>query len=408
MSARPAWRVVFARTVNDATIASFDCEISKLSRYVSPKIGELQIQIPVPNYEVGRDATLILNGAGKTSMYVYRDGEIWWGGFMDDVSVNGSGDYPVVTVSGASFEAYLDRREARADFNLSMEQTNYAKWAWDYVQAPIGMLDGTIRYPNIQVDTPTPKASGRNREFTMVRSDIKTIGSVLKEVSNRADGFEWIIDCFNDNAGVRRRVLTTGYPIIGRPDSGIILTFPGDVIDYSIQTSALDGAISFQARGKAPDPVGSPGTPGNKDGSGGGGTPAEKQPPIMSSIFANQDLLAQGYTLTDTTIDRPTVTEVSTLDDWAKLARELRSGPLSLPSVTCRIDNFTQSILGSTVTLRINDYLWPPGPTGEPGYSTSVRVIGYEVDPGEFGADDIVKLTFEDNADKDNLKRSPD
>ena len=400
MSTRPAWRVVFARTVNDATIASFDCEISKLSRYVSPKVGELQIQIPVPNYDVGKDANLILNGAGKTSMYVYRDGEIWWGGFMDDVSISGAGDYPVVVVSGAAFEAYPDRREARTDENLNMEQTQYAKWLWDYMQKERG--------GNILVETPDPKPSGRSRDFEIKRSDIKTVGSILKEVSNRADGFEWVIDCFNDNAGVRRRVLTTGYPIIGRPDSGIILTFPGDVIDYDIQTSALDGATSFQARGKAPDPVGTPGTPGNVDGSGGSGKAAEKQPPIMSSIFINDDLLAQGYTLTDTTIDRPTVTEVSTLDDWAKLARELRSGPLSLPSVTCRIDNFTQSILGSTVTLRINDYLWPTGPTGEPGYQTSARVIGYEVDPGEFGADDIVRLTFEDNADKDNLKRSPD
>ena len=329
-------------------------------------------------------------------MYVYRDGEIWWGGFMDDVSISGSGDYPVVNVSGATFESYPDRREARTDETLTgMEQTQYAKWLWDYMQKERG--------GNIMVETPDPRPSGRARDMSWLRSDIKTVGSILKEVSNRADGFEWVIDCFNDNAGVRRRVLTTGYPIIGRPDSGIILTFPGDVIDYQIETSALDGAISFQARGKAPDPVGTP-NPGNSTG----GTAAEKQPPIMSSIFTNDDLLAQGYTLTDTTIDRPTVTEVSTLDDWAQLARELRSGPLSLPNVTCRIDNFTQSILGSTINLKLHDYLWPPGPTGEPTYQTSARVIGYEVDPGEMGADDIVKLIFEDNSDKDNLKRSPD
>jgi len=398
--ARPSWRVTFALTENDATVADFDCEISQLSRYVSPKVGALQIQIPIPNADVGRDAYRILNGSGRMSMYVYRDNEIWWGGFMDDAVVNGSGDYPVLNVSGATFESYPDRREARDDENLSMEQTHFAKWAWDYMQSKRG--------GNILVDTPTPPASGKNREFEVKRSDIKTVGSVLKEVSNRADGFEWIIETFNDDTGMRRRQLTTGYPTIGRPDSGITLTFPGDVINYEIQTSALDGATSFQARGKAPDPVGSPGKPGNTDGSGGGGTAAEKQPPIMSEIFVNEDLLTQGYTLTDTTIDRPTVTEVSTLDEWAKLARELRSGPLTLPNVTCRIDNFTQSILGSVVTLRINDYLWPLGPNGEPGYSTNARVIGYEVDPGEFGADDIVQLIFEDNADKDNLKRSPD
>lgn len=397
---RPEWRVTFARTGNDANIADFDCTINRLARYVSPKVGELAIQIPIPNAEVGADAAKVFDGAGKTSMYVYRDNEIWWGGFMDEAEVDSSGAYPMVTVRGASFEAYPDRREVRTDENLSMEQTHFAKWAWDYMQKSPG--------GNLLVETPTPPASGRNREYEVKRHEIKSVGTVLKEVSNRANGFEWIIDCYNNTQGTRSRRLVTGYPVIGRPSDGKILTFPGDVITYRVSAAALDGAISFQARGKAPDPVGSPGTPGNKDGSGGGGTPAEKQPPIMSKIVTNEDLLRQGYTLTDTTIDRPTVTEVSTLDDWAELARDLRSGPLTLPYVTCRIDNFTQSILGSVVHLRINDYLWPLGPNGEPGYQINARVIGYEVDPGEFGADDVVKLLFEDPRDADNIKRSPD
>ena len=128
----------------------------------------------------------------------------------------------------------------------------------------------------------------------------------------------------------------------------------------------------------------------------------------MSSIVTNDALIKAGYTLTDVSIDRSTVTSVATLDGWAALAKDLRSGPLQLPNVTCRIDNFTQSILGSSVRLRINDYLWPLGPHGEPGYQTTARVIGYEVDPGEFGADDIVRLIFENTHDTDAIQRSPD
>lgn len=81
---------------------------------------------------------------------------------------------------------------------------------------------------------------------------------------------------------------------------------------------------------------------------------------------------------------------------------------MTLPDVTCRIDGFTQSVLGSVVNLRINDYLWPLSATGAPGYQVNVRVIGYEVDPGESGADDVVKLIFENNRDTDATKRSPD
>jgi hypothetical protein len=233
------------------------------------------------------------------------------------------------------------------------------------------------------------------------RSDARTVGSILKEISNRADGYEWMIECYVDDTGNRRRKLVTGYPAIGRPPSNITLTFPGDIITYSISDASLDGAISFQARGKAPDPIGKPGTKA-------GGVASQKQDPIMSSIFNNDALIKQGFTLTDTTIDRPTVTQVSTLNDWAELARELRSGPMTLPDITCRIDSFDPSILGSDVRLRINDYLWPTSSTGAPGFQITARVIGYDIDPGEFGADDIVKLNFENPRDTDNLQRSPD
>jgi len=388
------WRVVFARTDTDATVAEFDCAISKLGRYVSPKVGELQIQIPVPNHEVGETATQILDGAGLMSMYVYRNEEVWWGGFMDEVGIDSAGDYPIVAVTGATFESYVDRREARTDESLTMDQTMIAKWLWDHMQ---GYKGGDIR-----VDTPDPAPSGRVRTMSWKRSDTRTIGSILKEVSNRANGFEWMIDTYVDDTGMRNRRLMTGYPAIGRPDSGLVLTFPGDIINYKITDASLDGAISFQARGKAPDPVGTAAP------SGGGGTASEKQPPIMSKIVVDEALLDAGYTLTDATVDRPTVTQVETLDEWAELARDLRSGPMLMPAVTCRIDNFNQSILGSVVKLRINDYLWPPGPTGAPGFEITARVIGYEVDPGEFGADDIVRLMFENPRDTDNLKRSPD
>lgn len=386
---------MFARTDTDATIASFDCEISKLGRYVSPKVGDLQVVIPIPNEQVGADAHRIFGGVGYMSMYVYRNEDIWWGGFLDEIIVDSSGDYPVITASGATFEAYPDRREARTNETLTqIEQTEIAKWLWDYMQNTPG--------GNIRVDTPTPAASGRKRDMSWKRSDIKTVGSILKEVSNRADGYEWMIECYSDDTGMRRRQLVTGYPVIGRPSNGTVLTFPGDVISYRIEDMALDGAVSFQARGKAPDPIGTP------NPSGGAGSASEKQDPIMSNVVTNDNLIRAGYTLTDTTIDRPTVTEVSTLDDWALLARDLRSGPMLLPDVTCRMDNFNQSILGSVVNLKINDYLWPKGPWGEPGFQISARVIGYEVDPGEYGADDIVKLLFENPRDADNLKRSPD
>lgn len=127
----------------------------------------------------------------------------------------------------------------------------------------------------------------------------------------------------------------------------------------------------------------------------------------MSDEFFADDLINDGYTRVDATVDRPTVTQKVTLDDWARLARDMRSGPLVLPSLVCRMEGFNQAILGSTVKVAIRDFPFPTGRNGEPGWSGAVRVIGYEIDPGEFGGEDIVRLVFENPRDNDNLKRNP-
>jgi hypothetical protein len=253
------------------------------------------------------------------------------------------------------------------------------------------------------------------------RSDIKTVGSILKEVSNRVDGFEWAIDVYDDGAA-RRRDLIVGYPTIGRPDAvdapAMTMTYPGDILTYEIEGDALEGATSFQARGKAPDPVGTPNTGSRgyydpvtkttKVVQGTAGTPAEREPPIMSSKeFTDTDLHAVGFVRIDASIDRPTVTDVATLDQWADLALKMRSGPLVLPGVVVRMENVTQAALGSNVKLRISDHPYPAGPYGEPGWEGLARVIGYEISPGSFGADDVVKLVLENPYDKDNEKRAP-
>jgi hypothetical protein len=298
----------------------------------------------------------------------------------------------------------------RKEFKLTqVEQTAFTKIFWDYMQS-------TGPGSSIGVNTNIPTLSTKPRDFTVIPSEIRTVGSVLKEASNRADGFEWAVDVYDDGQK-RHRDLVIGYPTIGRPDAGMTLEYPGNIITYEIEGDALDGATSFQARGKAPDPVGTPNPskgvydPATGETTVTGGTTAkqEKIPPIMSSKeFTDDGLHAVGHVRIDATVDRPTVTEVSTLDDWAALALKMRSGPLVLPGVVARMDGLTQAALGSNFRLRISDHPYPEGPYGEPGWEGVSRVIGYEISPGEFGASDVVKLVFENPYDKDNQKRSPD
>lgn len=396
-----SWHLTFATAVGDTTIDSFPCEIQELSRYIG-KTGSIDATVPITNPDLGWRMREVIGGEGRLSVYAYRHGECWWGGFLDNTRVVSSNLGAELQIKGSTFEAYVDRREHREDTKwVGVEQTQMARRLWDYMQS-------TGPGSSIGVNTNIPNLTTKARDMSWLRADIKTVGAILKEISNRVDGFEWAIDVYDD--GVQRhRDLTVGYPIIGRPDVGMTLEYPGDIITYEIEGDALDGATSFQARGKAPDPVGKPGTPGNKDGTGGSGVAAEKVPPIMSSKEFNDDGLHKaGYVRIDATVDRPTVTEVATLDAWADLALKMRSGPLVLPAIVARMDNITQAALGSNARLRISDHPFPEGPYGEPGWEGLARVIGYEISPGNFGADDVVKLIFENPYDKDNQKRSPD
>lgn len=405
-----SWHLTFATAIGDVTIDSFPCEIGNLSRYIG-KTGSLDAIIPITNPETGKRMKEIIGGEGRLSMYAYRDGECWWGGFLDNTRVVSSNVGAELQIKGATFDSYVDRREARNDAShTGVEQTQYARMLWDYMQR-------TGPGSDIGVNTDIPSLQTKTRDMSWLRSDIRTVGSILKEISNRADGFEWAIDV-SDDGQKRQRELIVGYPTIGRPDIGMTLEYPGNIITYEIEGDALDGATAFQARGKAPDPVGTPNasrgvydpiTKTTTVTSNPNPDKPDKLPPIMSSKeFMDDGLHAVGYVRIDATVDRPTVTEVATLDAWADLALKMRSGPLVLPGVVARMDGLTQAALGSNFRLRISDLPYPEGPYGEPGWEGVSRVIGYEISPGEFGADDVVKLVMENPYDKDNQKRSPD
>lgn len=389
------WRIEFATAITDLTIDSFECDISTLSRYIG-KTGVLRGSVPVISPEIGLRIKSVLGGEGRMTMYAYYGEECWWGGFLDRTALKSNSFGAMLSFEGSTFESYPDRREARTDQAFTgREQTEYARWLWDYMQ---GTGDGSA----IRVDTSFPAISSVKRDLSWKRSDTRTVGSILKEMSNRVGGFEWIIDCYTDGV-TRYRDLVIGYPAIGRPESKITLTYPGDIMEYEIEGDALDGATSFQARGKAPDPIGTP----NPKGDGGSAKGSEKQDPIMSKEF-HAPHLKNGYVRVDATIERDTVTKVSTLDDWAELARDMRSGPLVLPAVLTRMESFTQAVLGSDIKLRINDHPFPPGPYGEPGYEKTARCIGYEIDPGEYGSPDLARIVFENPYDDDAMNRIPE
>lgn len=366
------WSVLFATARGDRTIDQFDCKISTLSRYIG-KNGSLSASIEVPNQAIGDRCQAIAGRAGQLSAYVYHGQELWWGGLVNTTPIKGGRTGASMGVTAAVFDSYLDRREVRKTIAYRQtEQVEIVRDAWQQVQgAPAGDLGILV---------PPVPASGVRRDLTVTRSEARTWSSVVKEIAGRENGYEWIIDFYDDGAGNRVRELKVGYPRIGRPDTEQLFTYPGNILDYDHDADALAGATSFQGRG---DSVGE--QAGNT------------QEPLMTALgaFDAVDLLASGSLQFDTTIDRQGVKDIRTLNDWTARSLTAAAGAVQFTDITVQIQGFNQSILGTMFRVEIDDFLFPRGPEGQPGYSGRHRCIGYEVRPPARGSAGDVKLIIE-------------
>jgi hypothetical protein len=369
------WSVLFATARGDKTIDRFDCNIQQLSRYIG-KAGALTGQIAITNPAIGARCQALAGRAGQLTAYVYYGAELWWGGLVNTTPLTSGRKGVFMDFAAATFESYLDRREVRADnFWSGIEQVEYLRTAWNTVQ---NTADG-----NLGISVPAVTSTGTPRDLTVLRSEARTWGSVVKEVSNRAGGYEWIIDFYDDGQGNRYRTLNVGYPQIGRAQFQQVITYPGKIVEYTIDRDALAGATSFQSQG---DSVAPP--PANGSTS---------QQPLMSTLGAYDatDLLNNGHLRFDATVNRQGVKDLATLNGYTGQDLAVHGGAVPIVDISVIPGGFNQSILGTVFQAQIDDYAFPAGPNGAPGYIGWHRCIGYEVKPFQHGAVDEIHLIIE-------------
>ena len=372
-----SWNVLIATARGDVTIDRFDCSITTLSSYIG-KNGALAASIPIPNQGIGDRCQAIAGRAGQLTAYVYYGTDLWWGGLVNSTPVKGGRTGPSMEINAASFESYPGRREIRVDSSWNQEQLEYPRTAWNAIQST---ADGNLGVTVPAVAVP----STIKRAYSALRSDAKTWQALLTDTSKFADGYEWMIDVYDDGTGNRYRELKSGYPVISRARFDQVFSYPGNIIDYSLDWDATAGATSFQERGDsvAPPAAGQ-----------------SSQQPLMSTAGAYDatDLLSNGFLRFDATTDRQGVKDQLTLNQFAARDRALRAGAVPLLDISVQLGGFNRSILGSTFQAQIDDYLFPRGPGGAPGYISRHRCIGYEVKPYERGSADEIKLIIEPSA----------
>ena len=142
---------------------------------------------------------------------------------------------------------------------------------------------------------------------------------------------------------------------------------PGKILRYRYLLDATGAATSWQARG---DTINT--------------EVDQESEPLMSGVYAADELLAAGWPRLDSTIDRSSVILTSTLEEYARWYRDNRSGVVRIPEITVTLDErsrFNPNQLGDWARFTIVDAWHPLKGDGTPSYSPRLRIVGCEIVP---------------------------
>lgn len=368
------WRVEIATLRGDQTLLNATMATGvKFERYIG-KAGSFGATLPVPNATIARRLRFLFEAGSEYSLaaYVSRGDKLWCGAILDDPEALISGRAgDSVTLSGRTFEAYPDMRTLDQDLTWSgAEQLEMARQIWQHLTADEG---------DMGISTPFVTPSGIQRDLTVAFEDKRTLGSILSEISGRANGFEWMIDV-QRVAGVRTRTLKLGYPrITSTASTPKVFSYPGAILELGYKRSTSRGGTRFWGIGAAPGDV--------------AGT---AQNVTASSILRAEDLLDGESILVDRVLSLTDVTEQTTVDERVGDALERLAHAIPIPTATVRLDRVTPDMLGEKVRLRANHPLFGDGPAGAPAYDQLQRVIGIKVSPTERGTHESAELVFEE------------
>lgn len=282
---------------------------------------------------------------GRTSLYVFRDDSLMWGGMI--MKRNFSSDSSEMQIVARTFESYFYKRiQNTTKYWSDEDQLDIARW--------LVMSNGSADALKIDVSSVT---SPRRRERTMFGYEFKTTGIELEQLAALIDGFDWNVNVYVDNETLEiKRKLDFYYPFRGltREFSTLQFEYPGAVKSFSLNEDAESGGNMIWAIGT------------------GEGT---EQVVAFAQDFYQ---LSAGFPLLEETRSYKSVIRPSTLQGHADSDLERLTPPISIFEVELRSDvepELGTYSVGDWARFRFNhSYFYDS--TTEPGSDGFIDFVG--------------------------------
>lgn len=347
---------------------SFDKRIGQSGSFsasipVTPKTRDRIARIIPP------DPAVLGAGPGMVTCQIYRAGVPWGEYWITAASISQSGrEAPQISLTGTTMDAYMLQVEIQEELEfLGEDQIDIARaliesmQARDHANLRLLMQGGT---------------SGVSRDRTYTANE-GTYGQRLQELAEVENGFEWTVNVVAGASQLERHWVW-GAPRLGDGTVKHVFTnspYGGDILSWSEEIDALRGGTYWRARG---DSV-------SEDAS-------EAGEPLVSEPSLATAHLAAGWPRLDRTITRSSVSEMSTLDDYAAYWAANAPGALRVDQITVALGaepTISPNSLGDTARIFLhNDW--------HPLHSRERRIIGISITPpSREGGKEIAELVFE-------------
>jgi hypothetical protein len=174
--------------------------------------------------QTGYDNQTMLDATipGRCGIVVEREGQPIWDGFITSRWYQSQAKS--VSLYAKTIKSYPNHVYVDSTFEYEgVEQTQVFLNLWTLLQADITR--------NIQVALPAAIPTGVLKTETVHQYEFKTFGSVMDDLANGDNGFDWTVQT-TKSSGSYTRTLLMGYPYLGEPfsDDSIVLDYPGSAV----------------------------------------------------------------------------------------------------------------------------------------------------------------------------------